>query len=295
MNFIDRRTFLGRSGVLAGSAALGNLALEARALGGAFTGKMKKAVKFHMVLEDKMSVLDKFKMLHDLGFDGTEIRSREIKEISDKGIYSRKEIEVAISKTGLPVHGVVNSSDPDLTTAIELSGALGGTSILTVCRYDRKLSLRENWERDQATIRKGIPAAEKHGVKILVENVWASYLISAFDVERFLDEIDSPWVGSYFDVGNNVRWGVAEHWVKHLGKRIVKLDIKEYDIGKQRNEGLGAGFKVPLGEGSIDWAAVRAQLGAIGFEGWATAEIPGGGRERLAEIAERMDRVLDIA
>ncbi len=114
-------------------------------------------------------------------------------------------------------------------------------------------------------------------------------------MERFLDEIGSPWVGSYFDVGNNVRWGVAEHWVKHLGKRIVKLDIKEYDTKLQRSAGLAEGFNVELGEGSIDWAAVRRELGAIGFEGWATAEVKGGGRERLAEIAERMDRVLDLS
>jgi hexulose-6-phosphate isomerase len=39
---------------------------------------------------------------------------------------------------------------------------------------------------------------------------------------------------------------------------------------------------------------VRAALGEIGFEGWATAEVPGGGVDRLRDISERMDRVLGL-
>jgi hypothetical protein len=34
-----------------------------------------------------------------------------------------------------------------------------------------------------------------------------------------------------------------------------------------------------------------AALREIGYVGWGAAEIPGGGRERLAEIARRMDRI----
>jgi L-ribulose-5-phosphate 3-epimerase len=74
----------------------------------------------------------------------------------------------------------------------------------------------------------------------------------------------------------------------------VKLDIKEYDTKKQVSEGLRAGFDVSLGEGSIDWAAVRGALAEIGYEGWATAEVKGGGRERLEEIATGMNRILDL-
>ena len=283
---VDRRR-IGRRGFVAGAGAtaLGLAAGVGPARAGEFTGKIKKAVKYHMI-EKKMSVLDNFKMLVDLGFDGTEMRTADG--------ANTVEVVKAIEKTGLPVHGIVNGSDPDLVNAIEVSESLGGTSVLTLCRYDKSVSLQANWDRDIANIRSAIPAAEKLGIKLLVENVWASYLISAFDVRSFLDEVDSPWVGSYFDVGNNVRWGVAKDWIPLLGKRIVKLDIKEYDDKKHNSEGLRAGFNVELGEGSVDWSAVRKELGAIGFEGWGTAEVKGGGRERLKEIAERMDRVLGL-
>jgi hexulose-6-phosphate isomerase len=110
---------------------------------------------------------------------------------------------------------------------------------------------------------------------------------------RFIDELDSPFAGSYFDVGNVVRFGWPEHWIRILNKRIIKLDIKEYSREKQLNKGLRKGFEVEIGEGDCDWPEIRIALKDIGYTtGWATAEVPGGDRRRLAEIAERMDRVL---
>lgn len=282
MKGLPRRQFLQSASL----ATLGGLALPSISTAGQFTGKIRKAVKFQMIQED-LSIEDKFKLVKDLGFDGTEIATREK--------IDPAEVEKAIEKTGLPVHGVINSSNPDIISAIDLAKRFGGDSVLVVCRYDKDVSLEENWNRDKENILKAAPHAEKQGVSIAVENVWASYMISAFDVQRFLDGINHPYVRSYFDVGNNMRWGIPHHWVRHLGKRIVKLDIKEYSTKLQVDEGLRAGFGVPIGEGSIDWAAVRAELAKIGFEGWATAEVPGGDRTRLATIAEEMDRALDLA
>jgi hexulose-6-phosphate isomerase len=36
----------------------------------------------------------------------------------------------------------------------------------------------------------------------------------------------------------------------------------------------------------------RPALGAIGYDGWATSEVSGGGEAELADIAARMKRVL---
>ncbi len=152
----------------------------------------------------------------------------------------------------------------------------------------------QNYNETQAIIRKAIDHAEKQQVMILLENVWASFLIEPLSMARYIDELDSPMVGSYFDVGNVVRWGWPQHWIEVLGKRVKKLDIKEYDLKVAMNEGMRKGFDKPLGEGSIDWAKVREQLAAINYQGWATAEVRGGDQERLSDIASQMDRVLDL-
>ncbi len=250
------------------------------------TGRLKKGVKFNMVKEPGLSIVDRFKMLKDVGFDGTELRTENRDDL--------KTYLEAVDKSGLRVHGIVNADKPDLETAVKFSHDVGGDSVLYVARYDRKRPLMESWNETQAIIKKGLPAAEKYGVKILVENVWAGFLISALDMERYVDEIGSPWFGAYYDVGNNVRWGVPEHWIEILGERIGKLDIKEWDEKKHSAEGLRQGFSSPLGEGTIDWAAVRAALRKIDYNGWATAEVGGGDRARMAEISEGMDRILGL-
>ena len=46
--------------------------------------------------------------------------------------------------------------------------------------------------------------------------------------------------------------------------------------------------------GEVHWEKVRQLLAAVEFSGWATAEVRGGDRERLAGIAAWMRDVLDL-
>lgn len=262
--------------------------------------KLQKAVKFGMVAGDA-SILDKFKLVRDLGYDGIEMMSPTE--------LDRREILEASEKSGLPIHGAVNGlhwkkplSHPDpavreecvesIRTALRDVKFWGGTSMLLVpAKVDETMPYDAAYRRSQAEIRKVLPLAESLDVKILIENVWNNFLLSPLEMARYIDAFDSPAIGSYFDVGNVVRGGWPEQWIRILGHRIVKLDIKEYDRKKRDNEGLWKGFQVKIGEGSVDWAAVMEALRDIGFSGWATAEVKGGDRERLADIARRMDKV----
>ncbi len=286
---MKRREFLVTAAVTCGTLAANQ---PGSAAAGQFSDKIKKAVKFHMIggADADLSVEDKFRLLKDLGFDGVEVRS-ETGEDAEQTLARYAE---ARERVGLPIHGVIHSSNPDLVTAIDQAKRLGGTSVLHVVRYKKDISYLQNYRETQEFIRRGLDHAAKHEVMILVENVWASYLIEPLGMARFLDEIDHPWVGSYFDIGNVVRWGWPEHWIEVLGSRIKKLDVKEFDLNVAMNEGMRQGFGMPLGTGSIDWAKVRGELAKLDYEGWATAEVPGGDRERLADIAAQMDRVLDL-
>lgn len=284
----SRRTFLATGAMAIASAALVRRSGFAAEAAPSFVGKIKKAVKYHMVIGE-MSIAEKFQLVKDLGYDGIEVRRVDMKG-EDPAPFRE-----ASDKTGLPIHGLINSSNPDLAGAVRLSQAMGGSSVLYVAgRVNEKTPYDENYRVTQEVLRTGAPHAEKAGIRILVENVWNEFLLSPLEMARYLDEIKSPAVGAYFDVGNVVRFGWPEQWIRILGARIGKLDIKEYSRDKQINEGLRKGFEVEIGEGSVDWAAVRAALADIGYQGWATAEVKGGGRERLADIAARMDRVLAL-
>ncbi len=287
---INRRGFLQKSGLfLASTAVPALLGRPSLANAQEFRGRIRKAVGFMMIKED-LSVEDKLRLAKDVGFEGVETPTH----LLDKKTPEPRVLARASEKVGVRVHGVVNSSHHDLTGAIDEASVYGATSVLYCVRPEPKGSFMENYRRTQATIRRAIPYAEKKRIHILIENIWNTFLIEPLTMARYIDELDSPYVKAYFDVGNVVRWGFPQHWIEVLAERTVKIHIKEYNLKVAMNEGMGKGFAVPIGQGSIDWKRVREEFKKIGYRGWATAEVSGGDRRRLAEISQQMDRVLDL-
>ncbi|MHC4510792.1 MAG: sugar phosphate isomerase/epimerase family protein [Planctomycetota bacterium] len=285
---IDRRHFIQTSGrFLAAAAAV--LARPSAIRAEPSGPRYRKALGWTMIRED-LSVEDKLKLVKDVGFEGVETPTRFLrKDTPDPKVLAR-----ASEKVGIPVHGVVNSSHEDIKGAIDEAIIYGATSVLQVVRPDPRGSFMENYRRTQATIRQAIPYAEKKRIYILIENIWNTFLVEPLTTARYIDELDSPYVKAYFDIGNVVRWGWPQHWIEVLGRRIVKIHIKEYDLKVGMSDGLSKGFDCPIGRGSIEWDRVREELKKIDYRGWATAEVNGGGRKRLAEISEQMDQVLAL-
>ena len=279
------------------------LASAEYALGSGNRVALKKAVKFGMIEED-MTILQKFELLKSLGFDGVEMDSPSDLDVD--------EVVAARDTAGLPIHGVVDSvhwrqtlSDADsavreagldgLKIALNDAHAFGASTVLLVPAVVKKdVSYDDAYSRSQTEIRKVLPMANELGVKIAIENVWNRFLLSPLEAARYVDEFESDMIGWYMDVGNIVTFSWPEQWIRILGHRVLKLDIKEYSRAKRDEEGPYAGFRVALGEGDCNWPEVLNALDEIGYEGWATAEIPGGDTERLTEIATRMNRILEL-
>ncbi len=265
-------------------------------------GLIYKSVKWGMISGDAgKTILEKFEIQKELGYDGIELNT------PDPSI-TLKEINEASEKTGMPVHGAVDSkhwkirlSSPSPKTRAKGLDILmqgmrtiqetGGNAILLVPgRAIKKKSSEENhdqcWARSRDEIRKALPLASKLGVRILIENVWNGFCETPEELRDYLDEIGSPWVGSYFDIGNVRKFGPSEDWIRILKHRIVKLDVKGWSKEK--------GFRAKIGDDDVNWAEVRKALKEINFYGWATAEVGGGGKTHLADVATRMNRVLDL-
>lgn len=264
--------------------------------------RILKSIKFGM-FGGNLPIADKFRALKEIGYDGVELNS--------PGGVDKKQALAASRETGLPIHGVVDSihwgtrlSSPDaatrrkglegLKTAIRDTRLVGGSAVLLVpgaVRDAKNENHQQVWDRSIEQISLAIPLAAKFGIHILIENVWNNFLYdpkgdnnqSADLLAKYLDEINSPWVGSYFDIGNHQRFGKPAEWIRTLGKRIVKLDVKDW--------GKSNGF-CKIGDGDVDWPDVREALGEIGFTGWSTAEVGGGNRDRIKEIHDRMDKHL---
>lgn len=299
----NRRQFLGRTAAVAaaglvstqfGAATAADVATAAAAAPAQKKLELYKAVKWGMIA-DAPTVLDHFKICKELGYDGMELIS--------PADFSAEEVRQASDATGLPVHGLVDMkhwdvrlSSPDakireegvaiLRQAILDCHAFGGFSVLLVPgRVNGADETHDHvWKRSIEGIRQVLPLASKLGVQVLIENVWNGFCETPEQLRDYLDEIANPWVASYFDIGNVVKFSPSQNWIRVLGPRIVKLDVKEWSTEK--------GFDAKIGEGDVNWPAVRQALREIGFSGWCTAEVAGGDREWLADVAKRMDQTL---
>ena len=86
-----------------------------------------------------------------------------------------------------------------------------------------------------------------------------------------------------FDIGNHWKYGNPGHWIRQLGRRIVKLDIKGFSRKANRF--------TKIGEGDLPWSDVGQALREINYYGWVAAEVAGGNQERLKEVSANIDRV----
>ncbi len=257
--------------------------------------RLRKAVKYDMI-RTPGSVRDKFELIKSLGFLGVEVNS--------PGGPDREEAVRAVRDTGIVIHGVIDSvhwrdtlSDPRpevrarglaaLTGALEDAKAYGATTVLLVPGVVNKQATYEQCrERSQAEVRKALPLAEKLGVKIAIECVWNDFITKPGQMVDYVDAFNSPSVGAYFDCSNMVKYGVKSgDWIRALGKRMLKFDFKGYSKKK--------GW-VPIGEGDEDWPDILKALAEVGYHGWATAEVAGGGRKELQDVADRMNKILGL-
>ncbi len=288
MTPIDRRAFL----QTAAGAALAGSALSTHA---ADPPRLTK--KAYMLGGDlpKGEILGKFRMLKDAGFAGVEINSPNDADPS--------EILKARDATGLVIHGICDSAhwqepfsspDPEVAArglaaakkAIADAKVYGASTVLLVpAVVSPKVSHRQAYERSQAQIRQLIPVAEAHGVKLAIEEVWNKFLLTAPEFARYLDEFQSPAVGAYFDVGNVVEYGYPQEWIRELGRRILKVHIKEYAKPKRFDYLLGDGHE-------IDWKDVRQAFADIGYDGWITAEVSIDDADSARDVVKRMDALL---
>ena len=298
---LSRRHFIKSTATgTAGIAASPLLANRARA-DVDLNGRIYKTLKIGMI-RVKGSLNDKFKAAKEAGFDGVELIAPGV---------NIAETNQAIAESGLPVDGTVNSghwqvrhTDPDpavrakaleaLKEGLRQTNAVGGHTCLLVVGHGKDGPENEIWPRSIENIAKAIPLASELGVSIAIENVWNHFCYdhdgdhnqTADKLKRYVDEFRSPWVGMQYDLGNHWKYGPTGDWVRTLGKRVVKLDIKGFS--------RETGKFTKIGEGDVDWADIRKALYEINFHGWCAAEVGGGDLNRLKEVSANMDKVFGL-
>jgi len=249
----------------------------------------------------KGSVLEKFRVMKEAGFEGVE----------PMGAMNRDEVLAAFKETGLQaasvcdhIHWAKPLSAPDeATRKLGLDGlrqslrdahVYGAGSVLLVPGIARDgVSYEQCWERSIVEIKKAIPVAKDLGVKISIENVGNNFITTPEQAMAYLDALNSEWVGWHFDIGNVGRnYGPAERWIQLLGKRIVRIHVKDFST---KPTASGAhGERPKLLDGETNWPAVMNALDRAGYQGWAISEQPtsqAADLETASDLAQRMDKI----
>ncbi len=313
-----RRHFLTHAAALAGSATVATLPAQAqgtpsRDAGAVVVPPAGKALliatKLSMIAKEDggrvLSLAERLKLATAAGFDGVDF--------DEAGSFTVEQARAAVQETGVFVHGAINhahwklrltSADEaernqgraNLEHCVRLSHAAGGNGVLLVVGQASDGPTEVIEERARQEIRKVLPLAASLGQMILIENVGNRMM---YDVEggadqgpqrfiRFIDSFTSPWVGMYYDIGNHWRFAQPGEWIRSFGHRCVKLDIKG------RSRAAGTMVDITHAQDDVPWDQVRRALADIGFAGWASAEVEGGGLERLTLVRQQMQKALGL-
>jgi L-ribulose-5-phosphate 3-epimerase len=257
---------------------------------------IKKGLVFDM-LPEKLSYGDRFKLARDVGFEVAQVPTEPDAEKAE-------ELKKAAESAGIRIDSVMNmdhwkyplsSSDrgavekslAGMRTSLHNAKLWGADVVLLVpAVVDAKTSYHDAWARSQKEIRSLIPLAEELKVVIGIEEVWNKFLLSPLEMAKYIDEFQSPWIKAWFDVGNVVLYGYPQDWIHTLGKRIVKVHLKDF---KRKEDGYAW---VNLGDGDVDWGAVRQAFAAVGYSGSVITELEGGDESYLRDVSGRVDRLL---
>ena len=260
---------------------------------------LRKTLKLGMA-QVPGSMTDKFAAAKAAGFEGIETNAPAVDV--DAANKAAEETGLIIDGTVGGYHWKIRHTDPDesvrakamqnLKKGIEVTAALGADTMLLVPGHGKDGSDQEVHDRAKSAIDEALPVAEKFGVAILIENVWNDFCYdheggddqTAQRLVKFIDEFDPKWVGVQYDIGNHWKYGDPAGWIRELGPRIKKLDIKGFS--------RQTGKFTKITEGDIDWPSVEQALRDINFTGWLAAEVGGGDLNRLKEVSANLDKAL---
>ena len=245
-------------------------------------------------LEARKPIAEAMKEAKELGFDAIELAVAGTGVLTDRVTQAQcKEIVATAKKIGIEIASLAsgenwmcsptandekirNKSIEFNRKALQIAKWLGVDAYLFVpgavdvffLPAAEVIPYDVCYQRATEAVRKILPAAEKAGVALCIENVWNKFLLSPLEMRDFIDSFGSERVGAYFDVGNVLLTGYPEQWIRILGKRIKRVHVKDF----KRSAGTAAGF-VDLLEGDVDFEAVKKALAEVGYDGYVTAEM----------------------
>lgn len=252
---------------------------------------MKLGVSFFS-LEENVNLDEAFEQAAKAGYTGVELVMGRTGELTpDTSVQKLREIRGRAERYGLQIisvgantvweHNLASDDEvqrklasENIKRQIDTAKELGADIALVVPGWvgtpfaQGCVPYHHAYQNAQSELMKLASYAQSAEVSIAIENVWNRFLLSPVEMARFLDEINSPYVGAYFDIGNIIYIGYPEQWIRILGHRIKRLQFCDC-----RADQAGLGMFVDIFEGDVNFPEVMRAVRDIGYDGWAVVEI----------------------
>jgi len=263
---------------------------------------MKKALSM-LCLPREKSLKENLEFTKSAGYEGIELRFSTEGELNLNATASELEtIAEMCNEVGLvPCSacgtggGAIASPQKEqrkigkegITKLLHCAAALNIDAILVVpgrVSEDIPYDVAYNWALESC--RELAPIAEELKVNVAIENVWNKLFLSPLEMRDFLDKVNSPYVGQFFDVGNVVIFGYPEQWINILGERIKKVHVKDF-------KRQGYEWK-HLMEGDVNWKLVmKALRESAKYDDFLISEV-GGGPDVHVKTAETIEKIIAL-
>ncbi|MDQ3856317.1 MAG: TIM barrel protein [Chloroflexota bacterium] len=197
---------------------------------------------------------------------------------------------VAVTSLCMNCHWAFNLASPDprvrevgrdlLLEAIGLAADLGAPTILVPACDTDELTTESSYRQFRQGLASCLAEAERSDVRLAVEAVGKPFLFSSKQIRQLLDELQSPALGIYLDVGNATSGGMsAPDEIRTAGDLALLCHVKD----------SGGRF---FGEGTVDFSACMQALKDIGYDGFLNVELPPD-REDPLSVARASKQWLD--
>jgi sugar phosphate isomerase/epimerase len=233
--------------------------------------------------------------LHDLGYDGIEWRVTDQPPFDDSaepGFWWANRCTWPLASfvadapkiralgddavLAVPNIGAYTSCHDIDAVEIAMRGAarVGAPSIrVTMPVYDGRapyVPLRDGARRDFDAV---VRAAQRHGVRALIELHMQTIMPSASAAASFLADFDPVHVGVIHDAGNMVYEGFEAYrmGLEVLGPYLAHVHLKSARWFRDERRGWYGEF-ASLREGAVDVRALFDALAAVGYDGWVSFE-----------------------
>ena len=229
----------------------------------------------------------------EMGFEGIDLTVRPEGHVLPERVSEDlpKAVEF-IRKAGLNVYmittAITGAEDPFAESILKTAGSLGISYYRTGwLPYDEKVTMADNLKNIQSRLTQLAALNKKYAIRGQYQNhSGANFGAPLWDLWTVLKGIDSPWMGSQYDILHATVEG-ANSWplgLKLLKSYIGTIDIKDFHWAKKEEKWISE--TTPLGEGMVDLKRYFKLLKEYKIQGPFSVhyEYPLGGAENGAKV-----------